>query len=251
MFESHYPALVTSYFAAFGGWLLACRVVPTLWPKRNEAVFSHPWREVGIAILAGVGILAVGQLWQAGIRLPETGRLGPISGVVNQFFIFAPMLLMPIYRKQSWDTAWLPRPHLAARLGIGVALAALALVAYSLVRGGAAAPWEIAGRIVAYNNLDLLAQVFFEDVVIAILFVRLAAAIGGGRAVGVVAALFAVGHVPAMLGGGAGFVELIALLRDVGLGVVAISVLRRARDIIWFWPVHFTMDMTQFSSVIK
>jgi hypothetical protein len=32
----------------------------------------------------------------------------------------------------------------------------------------------------------------------------------------------------------------------VGLGVLALAVLYRSRDVWWFWMVHFALDMTQF-----
>jgi len=34
------------------------------------------------------------------------------------------------------------------------------------------------------------------------------------------------------------------------LGIALITVLQRSRDIVWFWFVHFTMDMSQFRAVI-
>lgn len=249
MFEAHYAALVVGYAVAFGGWLMAIRLLPQLWPAGRDATFEHPWREFGIAILAGLGIIAVGQLWRAGVRLPEEGSLGPINAAVNQFFIFAPMVLLPVYRKHPWTTAWVPRPLIASRIGVGVALAGAAIVAYSVSRAGAGAPWEIAARIASYRHVDELVQVFFEDVTIAILFVRLARAVGARNAIGVVAALFAAGHIPAMLSQGRPVIEFVLLLRDVGLLVVALSLLRRSRDIVWIWPVHFVMDMTQFDEI--
>lgn len=249
MFQSHYASILVGYAVAFAGWLVVARRFPALWPAREEASFDRPWVEFGIAFAAGIGVLVVGQLWLRGIRLPEAGSLGPLAGALNQGFIFAPLALLPLYRRHAPDTAWLPRPRAGARFGTGVALATLAIVAYSLAREGASAPWEMEARIISYQHIDELTQVFLEDVVIAILFVRLAAAIGARWAVVLVAALFAAGHIPTLLSEGASAAELLPLLRDVGLGVVAISVLRRAKDILWFWPVHFMMDMSQFERI--
>ena len=89
-----------------------------------------------------------------------------------------------------------------------------------------------------------------EDLTVALLLSRLVAGLGRPWvAVVVVAALFAAGHVPTMLERGAGTTELAWLLRDVGLGVLVLSAVVRGRDILWFVPVHFAMDMTQFDRI--
>jgi len=95
---------------------------------------------------------------------------------------------------------------------------------------------EICGldRIWHYENIDEIVQVFLEDVTAAILFVRLASAVGNRWATVVVACLFAAGHIPEMLSKGATWLELTGLLRDAGLGVAVILVLQRSRDIVWF-----------------
>jgi len=237
------------YAVALAGWFLVARLVRWLWPARTEATFDRPWLEFGIAVVGGLAVLGVGQLWSAGFRVPDTGPLGPLGGAVNQLLIFAPLVLVPVYRRQSWRTAWLAGRHMGFRIGVGVALAGLALTAYAAVRADAGVPWEIAARLLSFENLDEAVQVLLEDIIIAIVFVRLAAAIGGRAAVGVVAALFAAGHIPAMLSTGASPEELLLLLRDVALGVAVISVLRRSHDILWFWPIHFTLDMLQFGAI--
>ena len=60
---------------------------------------------------------------------------------------------------------------------------------------------------------------------------------------------FAGGHVPAMVSQSMTWLELAGLLRDAGLGVAVILVLQRSRDVVWFWCVHFCLDMTQFASI--
>jgi hypothetical protein len=88
--------------------------------------------------------------------------------------------------------------------------------------------------------------VLLEDLAIAILFVRLAAAAGPGAAILGTGALFAAGHVPAMLTEGASLSEFTGLLRDFGLGVLVIGTAWRGADVAWLWPIHYTLDMTQF-----
>jgi hypothetical protein len=249
VFQDHYPALVAAYLVALAAWLLANRLLPRLWPRGEAVPFASPWKEFGFAILGAAGVLAVGQLWSHGIRLPERGPLAPVFGAINQVLIFAPMLLVPVLRRQEWTTAWLPFPRLGQRLLVGIALASLALTAYSFFRQGAAGPWTLLGRIWRYEHVGEMVQVFLEDVTIAILFVRLAAAIGSRWATLVVACLFAAAHVPVMLSQGATWSEIAGLLRDAGLGVAVVLVLQRSRDVVWFWCIHVCLDLTQFPNI--
>lgn len=250
MFTEHYPPLVVAYLVGLAGWLLARRLAPGAWPREPKPPsFAHPWREFGLALLGAAGILVMGQLWLRGIRLPEGGAAGPVFGSINQAVIFAPILLVVALRGHPWSTAWLPRDRLATRLVAGIALATLAVTAYALLRAGADEPWVVLGRIPRYAHLDEMVQVFLEDLTIAIVFVRLAAAIGARWATVLVACLFAIGHVPALVSQGATWTELFGLLRDAGLGVAVIVVLQRSRDIVWFWCLHFALDMTQFARV--
>ena len=250
MFETHYAALVVSYGAALAGWLLIHRLRPGLWPAAEATTFAHPWRATGAALLGVVGVLLVGQLYVRGWMLPERGILGPIFGAINQIAIFAPVVLVLVIRREPAASAWLSRDRLPARLLAGAGLALLALGVYTLIRAGSDPLPVVLGRVVSYGRMDEAVQVFLEDITIAILFVRLAAAVGPAKATGLVALLFAVGHIPALLAGGAAWTELALLSRDVLLGVALITVLQRSRDIVWFWFVHFAMDMSQFRAVI-
>ncbi len=249
MFEEHYPPLVIAYVVALAGWLLANRLLPKVWPPAPAEHMAKPWKEFGFALLGAVGVVIIGQLSTRGIRLPTRGALGPVLASINQLLIFAPILLVVIVRRQPWTTAWLPRPRLATRLLVGIVLSTLAVAVYSLLRKGADAPWFLVGRIWRYEHLDNMVQVFLEDLTIAILFVRLAAAIGKRWATVVVACLFAAGHIPVMISHGATWFEIAGLLRDVGLGVAVILVLQRSRDVVWFWCIHYCLDMTQFAKI--
>lgn len=249
MFPGHGTPLALAYAVSLGGWLLASRRLPGVWPYGPPPSFAHPWRELGIAVAGGAGVVLMGQLWSQGIRLPEEGAFGPVLGTVNQALIFAPILLVPVLRRQPWTSAWLPSSRIPTRLLVGFALASLGVATYSVMRQGADTPWIQLGRIWRYERIDEMAQVLLEDVTIAILFVRFAGALGSTQATVVVACLFAAGHVPAMLSGGATPSELAGLLRDAALGVAVISVLQRSRDVVWFWLLHFCLDMTQFAGI--
>lgn len=51
---------------------------------------------------------------------------------------------------------------------------------------------------------------------------------------------------PTIVSDGASTAQLIGLLRDFGLAVVVIGTAVRGADILWLWPVHYALDMTQF-----
>ena len=249
MFEEHYSALLCGYAAASLGWVIASRTMPMLWPTAERAEFKRPWTELGFAMLAAIGVILIGALYSHGIRIRVVGPFRPLAETVNQICIFAPMLLLIPLRRQGWSTAWLSPRKLAQRLGVGVVLAVLAVVVYSLCRKGSLSPAAMLVRIVRYQNLDLLVQVFLEDFSIAVLFVRVTAVMGARWSLVTVAILFAAGHIPTMITQGASPNEFGRLALDVCLGVAVLAVIRRSRDIVWFAPVHFCMDMTQFARV--
>lgn len=239
--------LVIAYAAACSGWWVLRRALP-LWPETARPRFTHPWREVAIVLLAAVGVLGLGQLWVHGIRLPGRGTAMPLVESVNQIIIFAPILAVPLLRRHGWASAWIRLDSLFARLAVGVGLSLFTLLLYSTLNSGAL-PWlESIKSVYAPTRAHLAVQVLLEDVAIAILFVRLAAALGSRGAILGVAALFAASHIPTMVARGELAGELPGLLRDFGLGVLVLGTVWRSADIAWFWPIHYSLDMTQFLS---
>jgi hypothetical protein len=246
---THYCGLLAGYAIAMVGWLVAARLFPALWPRPEAAVFPHPWREVGWALLGVVGVLGIGQLYVRHWLLPTHDLLVPLIEVGNQVLIFSPILAVPLLRHHGLGTVWIRVDRIWARLLVGVVLAALAVLAFALVRLGSDNWLEGYSRVFQPKNVGLLVQVFCEDVAIAILFVRLCAAIGLWGTIVLVASLFAATHIPAMIATGASFGEFARLVMDVGLATVVLFIVQRSADIWWFWCVHFAMDMTQFVAV--
>jgi len=244
---SHTWVLVIAYASVCVLWWCVRWFTP-LWPDADRPRLARPWVEVTIALLAGVAVLALGQLWMRGIRLTASGPWGSIAEAVNQVIIFSPIVAVPIIRRQGWASAWVRPDRLPARLAIGLGLALVALLIYSgLERGAPSWPETIRG-VFAPSRAHHAVQVLLEDLVIAILFFRLSAAVRPVGAILGVAALFAAGHVPSLLAQGATPTELVGLARDFGLVVLVLGTLSRSADIAWFWPVHYSLDMTQFLS---
>ena len=249
MIAAHYPALVASYAAALLGWLALSQLHWAPWPAGERVLPDHPWPSLGALVAALLGVLAVGQAFVRGWLLPEHGALGPIFGAVNQLLIFLPVLALLVLRKEGRASVWLAPGGVALRLAGGAVLALVATLTYTSLRVGSGNVFEVLGRIISYDNLSFATQVFLEDVTIAALFVRLSAAIGARRSVALTALLFAAGHIPAMLAEGNRINEALLLLRDAALGAAVVAVLQRSRDILWFWCVHFVLDMVQFPAI--
>lgn len=244
-----YLGLYAAYASAGLGWLVIQSRAPGLWPGDAERrrLFKRPWIELVYALAAAIGIVLVGQLYQAGIRLPTTGPLGMLAECVNQALIFSPMILLLVLRRQRLATAWLPRKGVPQRLLVGVCLSLVALLVFLLAHGKAAAFLPAVQGIYNPRHIGKAVQVFLEDMTIAILMCRLSAAIRHPWvAAGIVAILFAAGHIPAVLSADGALAELVGLVFDALLGLFVIRLLQRGADIWWFWCVHFTMDMTQF-----
>jgi hypothetical protein len=242
---SHTLTLVIAYAAICALWWAVSQVVP-LWRQPERPALAHPWVEVGFALAAAAAVLVLGQLWSRGIRLHAPGTWNTVAESVNQFLIFSPIILLPLIRKQGWAGAWIQRNRLWARLGIGVALAVVALLIYSVSESGALSFGATIKAVFRFKNAHVAVQVLLEDIAIAVLFVQIAAALHPRWAILLVAALFAGGHLPALFANEASAGEMFGLVRDFGLGVLVIGTLWRGADIIWFWPVHFALDMTQF-----
>jgi hypothetical protein len=246
---THYQALFLGYGVAMGGWFIFKRVIPKLWPACPIISFERSWREVGWAFLACLGIIAIGQLYQAGIRLPRSDSLGQIFEGVNQLMIFSPVFLLLYLRKHSLSSAWINTKDIWLRIAVGFVLALLAILVFTLFKSESDGWWLVVQRVYRYQNLSHLIQVFCEDVTIAVLFVRIRSALGLRGTILLVAVLFALGHIPAMLSAGVTFGELGGLVLDALLGIWVIFVVQKSADILWFWMIHFAMDMMQFWSV--
>ena len=251
MSVSPYTSLVVGYLVALSGWYILARAVPSLWPTQNKYDIEQPWRSLGSLIIAVVGVLAVGQLYTRGLLLPERGAAAPLLASLNQLAIFAPLFVMLWLRGEPLSTIWLTASRLPYRMLAGLALSILALFVYETLRADTGGLLATEGRIWSYNNLGFAAQVFLEDAAIAALCVRLTAAMSLRWSMVLVPLAFAASHIPAMISGGATVEEFLSLTRDSLLGLAAFAALSRSRDIIWFWFVHFTMDMTQFHQIVS
>lgn len=245
--HSEYFSLLAGYATALIGWLALSRAMPWLWAPPPPYAPAHPWREVGWALLALVPVVGLGWLWGAGRLFPRTG----FYEAINQVLIFSPLLVLLAVRRQPLSSAWLRASRVWLRVLIGLGLALLAILVFTSIRAGGASWPTVVSQVYTVGNSARAVQVFLEDVAIAIFFVRFAAALGTRNTVLLVAVLFSLLHVPALVQSGASLSSLGHLVLDTGLAVGILAVLQRSADVWWFWMVHFAMDMMQFYGVAQ
>ena len=243
---THHVGLLVAYLGALLAWLGFRSWAPQLWRPGPDPVFGSPWREVAWALVAPATVIGIGMLYSRGWLLPATSRHRPALDALNQLLIYSPVPLLLVVRRQGLETAWLPTRRILSRVGAGLVLAFFALFLYALVRTGLQAWPDLVVHTYQPRHISYLVQVLLEDVGIAVLFVRFRAALGLRGTLVVVATLFAAAHLPGLMANGVAMRDIMALFGDAGLGVLALAVLHRSKDVWWFWMVHFALDMTQF-----
>ncbi len=253
-----YTGLAAGYGAAIGGWLLIRRVarLPTLqrlWPAQDAPRMKRPWLEVVWVLLAAAAVIGVGQLYVRGWLLHAGGSpawLMHVVEAINQLLIFSPLLLLLPIRRQPLISAWLPTQGLALRVLVGLALALVATLALCAARGHLSAWPAMLQSMLQGKRLAHGVQVLMEDIAIAMLLVRLGQALPRRVLASViVAALFALGHLPSSLSGGTPLSGAGFLIADFALASAVLLALANGRDVWWFWPVHLAMGLTQFHNL--
>lgn len=241
---SHYIALVPAYATAASLWFVISLFLKTLWNNEATTEFKKPWLEFVYAIIAVLMILGIGQLYIRAMLIPNNGN--NYIDALNQFLIFSPTILLIIARQQSIKSIWLPISRIPVRIFIGLIIALISLFIYWLIRKNAAGYVSILSNTYNPKNISHLVQVFMEDITIALVFVRLSAWIGREWAIGIVALLFAAGHIPSLLSSGASTIEISSLFIDTFIAIVILSAVSKSKDIWWFFMVHFALDMAQY-----
>lgn len=239
--------VVVAYLAACAAWYALDRLRPGLWPRpRDEAGPPRPLVELGLAFAATAGLLAMGQVYRAGLLIPSAGPpvARRMAWIANNLLIYTPIFAVLAWRRQSTETIYLSRAKAWLKLGFGC-VTGLACVALFLTLRGELAQWpSVLHRAMDGARLASFAAVFLEGVALAFLLVRLRWAWGARIAVVVPAVLFAAAHVPGEIAEGRSLAEMIAFFALNSVLVAAILVVvQRTRDILWLGVVHYLMDV--------
>lgn len=248
MFE-HYGSLIITYGVATICWFLIYYKTRfgKYWTTTDAHTepYSKPYWELLFAFLAVLAIIAIGQLYINNLLIPNASNNNLVDAL-NQLLIFSPTFILLFIRKQSVNTIWLKPTFLLQRLSIGVVISILAMILYHLVRKDASPLHEFLLSVYHPSNISHLTQVFLEDCTIALLFYRLTYWIGDKWSIVIVAILFALAHIPSLMANGASIQELQNLLFDTMIGTIVFTALTKSKDIAWFIPLHFVMDMAQY-----
>ncbi|QSE98969.1 hypothetical protein [Fulvivirga lutea] len=246
MFE-HYGSLITSYALATIVWyvLYSYTSFGRFWKDDANPEMQKPSLELLYATFAIIGIIGVGQLYVNNLLIPNSGNYKLIDAL-NQALIFSPVFILLLIRKQSTETIWLSKRNVGIRIVIGFGISLIALLVYHLERNNTAPIGEMLGNVYQPRNISHLVQVFMEDCAIALLFFRLSAWVGQKWSIAIVAFLFAAAHIPSLISTGASIQEFQNLFLDTLIGTIVFTALSKSKDIAWFFPLHFALDMTQY-----
>ncbi|MEQ9303440.1 MAG: hypothetical protein RJQ14_05945 [Marinoscillum sp.] len=208
---------------------------------------SRPWLDFGIGLIACIGVVGVGQLFSAGYLIPRTE-----STFINQAFIwplnnviiFSPIILVLIIRRQSLKTIFISSNGILQKFAFGIVTSVVGILIFTGIKGEWARIPEIFISSVQLKTLSNLPAIFFENVALAFLFVRLKWAAGIKGAIGIPAVLFALAHIPGSIAEGDPVGHIVTFFFLTGsLTTFILYTAYRSRDIIWLGVVHYLMDV--------
>ncbi len=250
---NYYYVLSASYGSALLLWWMIQRFILPIWNRQEGPVSSkNPWAQVGWVLLAAVLTILIGRVYSAGYLVPEfTIGTVRVAESCNQLLIYSPFVLYLVFWKQPLSTAWIPTSKIGVRLIIGLLLGIMAAGIFVLLSHRRDV-FSVFADVYHPKNIHHAIQVFLEDFAIALLLSRLLVAMGPRRfiiAVLIVSFLFSFGHLPAALEQGQTLLSaMVQALLDMAVVFGIAFFLQKSRDILWFWPIHFAMDMMQFYS---
>ncbi len=238
--------LTLAYLAICGMWFLLDRRGKG-WDIQSVESTKKPWLDLALGLLSCFAVMGVGQLYSAGYLIPRSA-----STVINQLIvwplnnvlIFSPIFLTLILRKQGTHSIFISSNQMARKLIFGLAASLIGIFIFVGVRGEWTRLSEIFFSALKLKTLSNFPAIFFENVALAFLFVRLKWAVGIRWAIGIPAILFAFAHVPGSVAEGDSIFHIITFFFLTGtLTTFILYTAYRSRDIIWLGVVHYLMDV--------
>ena len=234
-----------AYLSACGLWFLLDRK-KLVWSPESIITPAKPWWEMAFGLLACAGILAIGQVYSAGLLIPKSSLswLNQIIWILNNFIIFSPVFIVLALRRQKLNTVFISARDIFRKLGFGALASTVGIVLFVGIRGEWHRTTEILINSVNGNSLANFPATFFENVALAFLFVRFKWAVGIKWAIIIPSILFAIAHVPGSLAEGDSWSHIMTFFTVTGgLTTVILYTAYRSRDIIWLGLVHYFMDL--------
>ena len=237
--------LSLAYLSVCGLWFLLSKAGQS-WQIDSIESTKKPWLDFGIALIACVAVMAVGQLYSSGYLLTRTGNssFNLFIWPLNNVLIFSPIFLTLFIRKQGLNTIFISSKQVGLKLLFGLIVSLIGVVIFAGLRGEWARIPEIMASAVQLKTLSNFPAIFFENVALAFLFVRLKWAVGIKWAIGIPAVLFALAHVPGSVAEGDPIGHILTFFFLTGtLTIFILYTAYRSRDILWLGFVHYMMDV--------
>ncbi|MEP0985324.1 CPBP family glutamic-type intramembrane protease [Ekhidna sp.] len=238
--------LTLAYLCICGLWFLFNKLGCS-WDIESIESSKKPWLDFGVGLLACISVIGIGQIFSAGFLIPSTE-----STILNQVFIwpsnnvliFSPILLTLFIRKQGLSTIFISFNQLGIKLLFGLIASILGVTIFVGIRGEWSRILEIGSSAIQLKTLSNFPAIFFENVALAFLFIRLKWAVGIQWAIGIPSVLFALAHVPGSLAEGDPVSHIITFFILTGsLTTFILYTAYRSRDILWLGVVHYLMDV--------
>jgi len=243
---SFFLAIIAAYGTACFIWLGIYKLNPVWWPMEVIEKPVTRYKDLWIAVGACIAIMAIGQLYTAGLLIPD-GNNRYWSALVwglNNLLIFSPIFITLYFRKQSLNTVFISTRKMGLKLGFGSLVSLAGLLVFYLLQGGKGGLSDVFQQMFLLDNLKNFPAVFLEGVAIAFLFVRLSWSLGKKWAIAIPALLFALAHLPRSLADGTALPEILMYsLVTASVTVLVLHTCHKSRDIIWLGVIHYMMDI--------
>lgn len=207
---------------------------------------AKPGKEFILALLAAIGILLIGQVYSAGYLIPRTGSiyLNYLIWPLNNILIFSPIILFLIMRKQGLNTIFISGTDFWKKIGFGIVTSLAGILLFLALRGEIGRLQEIATNAIRFKTLSNFPAIFFENIALAFLFVRLKWVTNIRWAIAIPSILFAFAHIPGSIAEGDPWSHIVIFFFLTGsLTTFILYTAFRSRDIIWLGVVHYMMDV--------
>lgn len=238
--------LTLAYLSICGLWFLLNKTSNT-WNISPIESTTKPLVDLVIGLLACICVMGVGQLFSAGFLIPRS-EVPVVNQLIiwplNNVLIFSPIFLTLIVRKQGLSTIFISSSQVGPKLLFGLVASVIGIVIFVGIRGEWSRLKEIAFTAILPEKLSNFPAIFFENVAIAFLFIRLKWAVGIRWAIAIPSVLFALAHVPGSLAEGDPNGHIITFFFLTGsLTTFILYTAYRSRDILWLGVVHYLMDV--------
>lgn len=237
--------LALAYGSMCGLWFLINRK-KNWWTLDTIKPSERPWLDFSIALISVVAIIGIGQLYSAGYLIPNTKSTiaNRFIWMVNNVLIFSPIGIALFLRKQKLTTVFLSKNQWPKKLAFGIIASLMGISIFLTLRNELGRLPEILTEAIQFKSLSYFPAVFFENVALAFLFVRLKWAVGIKWAIIIPAIFFAFAHVPGSIAEGDPWSHIITFFVLTGsLTTFILYTAYRSRDIIWLGVVHYMMDI--------